>query len=98
MADVAAIPVTRSMFYVYILQSLKDKRTYVGFCKSIAERLRVHNSGKVNATKHRRPFVILLTEKFNILKEAKDREKYWKTGSGRRKLKQFFRHGFPPSS
>jgi putative endonuclease len=84
------------MFSVYILQSGKDKRTYVGFCKNINLRLHEHNSGKVKATKHRRPFIILFMEEANNLSEAKQREKYWKSGAGRRKLKYFFREGFPP--
>jgi hypothetical protein len=27
--------------------------------------------------------------------QAKKREKYWKSGAGRRKLKSFFKNGFP---
>jgi putative endonuclease len=85
------------MFSVYILQSNKDKRTYIGFCKNVDTRLQEHNSGKVDATKHRRPFKLLFIEKAKDLKEAKKRERYWKSGGGRRKLKRFFREGFPPS-
>jgi putative endonuclease len=86
------------MYYAYILQSLKDKRTYAGYCEDIDKRLAVHNSGKVKATKNRRPFIILMTEQFQTEKEAKDREKYWKSGSGRRRLKQLFKHGLPPTT
>jgi len=81
------------MYYAYILQSLKDKKTYAGFCKDINKRLAVHNSGKVNATKNRVPFKILLVERFETIKEAKNKEQYWKSGSGRRKLKQLFNQG-----
>ncbi len=84
------------MFFVYILRSKKDKRTYTGFCKEINLRLHEHNSGEVRATKNRRPLEIIFTEKVKNLKEAKKREKYWKSGAGRRKLKQFFKDGFPP--
>jgi putative endonuclease len=86
------------MYYAYILQSLKDKKTYAGFCEDVDIRLKMHNSGRVNATENRRPFVILLTETFQTEKEAKDREQYWKSGSGRRKLKHLFKEGFPPIS
>jgi len=84
------------MYYAYILQSLKDRRTYAGFCEDVSERLKAHNLGKVAATKNRRPFIILLTEEFKTEKEAKNRERYWKSGSGRRKLKQLFKGEFPP--
>jgi putative endonuclease len=84
------------MFSIYILQSEKDKRTYVGFCKNINNRLHQHNLGKVNATKHRCPLRVIFKEKVKSIEEAKKREKYWKSGAGRRKLKYFFKHGFPP--
>ena len=64
------------MFQVYVLQSLKDKRTYVGFCSDIEERLIRHNNGFVSATKNRRPFKVLFTEETRDMQEAKRREKY----------------------
>ncbi len=80
------------MYYVYILKSLKDKRTYVGYTNNIEQGLKYHNSGWVIATKHRRPLEILFTEKFPTIQEAKKREQYWKNGGGRRKLKEFFKN------
>ncbi len=85
------------MYYVYILQSLKDGRTYVGYAENVELRLKQHNFGKVNATKHRRPFKLLFIEKNNTLAEAKSRELYWKSGGGRRKLAKYFKEGFPPA-
>ena len=84
------------MYYIYILISLKDDRTYTGFCKDITERIKIHNSGKVKATQHRTPFRVVYTERAKTIKMAKHREKYWKSGAGRRKLKSFFKKGFPP--
>ena len=84
------------MYYVYILQSLKDLRTYIGYSADVAKRLYEHNLGKVTATKHRKPFKLLHTEEFGNLAEAKKRELYWKSGAGRRKLKGYFSNGFPP--
>lgn len=43
------------------------------------------------ATKHRRPFKIFYTEEFETMTEAKDRELWWKSTSGRRKLKELFK-------
>lgn len=86
------------MYDVYILKSLKDFRTYTGYAKDAESRLKEHNSGKVNATKNRRPLKILYTEKALTLAVAKKRELYWKSGVGRRKLKQYFKTGFPPRS
>jgi len=83
------------MYHVYILQSQKDKRTYVGYTGDIRKRLNEHNSGRVKSTKHRIPFRLLLTEQFDNAGEAKRREKWWKSSSGRRKLKEIFDSGHP---
>ena len=79
-----------SMPTVYALQSLKDNRTYVGSTNDFERRLYQHQSGKVISTKHRLPFKVLFTEEYETLKEARKREQYYKSGAGRRKLKQFF--------
>lgn len=79
-----------AMFFVYILQSLKDFRTYTGFTSNVEERLHQHNTGQVKATQYRGPFKILFTEQFTTSAGAKKRESYWKSGAGRRKLKEFF--------
>lgn len=84
------------MWYVYILQSLKDSRTYIGYTHNLEERLKIHNFGRVKATRYRCPFKLLYYEKRDSLKEVKHREKYWKSGSGRRRLEKYFKEGFPP--
>ncbi|MBI2515047.1 GIY-YIG nuclease family protein [Candidatus Wolfebacteria bacterium] len=84
------------MYYVYILQSLKDNRTYVGYTQNITNRLHQHNNGEVRATANRQPFKLLYLEECQNLIEAKSRENYWKSGGGRRKLKKYFLDGFPP--
>lgn len=75
---------------LYVLQSLKDGRTYVGFTDNFERRFLEHNNGRVISTKHRIPFKVLFTEEFETLKEARRRESYYKSGAGRRKLKIFF--------
>jgi len=78
------------MYFIYILQSLRDQRTYVGYTDNVERRLIQHNSGYVRSTKHRIPFKLLFTEEFETSREAKRRESYWKSGAGRRKLKEYF--------
>lgn len=80
------------MYYVYILLSQKDGKTYTGFSDNVDRRLNQHNSEMVPATKHRRPLEILFTENFKTEHEAKNRELYWKSGAGRRKLKAYFKN------
>ena len=78
------------MYFVYILLSLKDGRTYVGYTKDLNNRLQKHNYGEVKATKHRCPLKIIFSERFSSIQEAKQRELWWKSSSGRKKLKEFF--------
>ncbi|MEK7180583.1 MAG: GIY-YIG nuclease family protein [Patescibacteria group bacterium] len=78
------------MYFVYILLSYKDNRTYVGYAKNLTARLYEHNCGRVKATKHRRPFKMFYSEQFPTLKEAKKRELWWKSSRGRSELKKFF--------
>ncbi len=78
------------MFTVYILQSLKDNKTYVGYTDNFERRFQQHNSGQSKSTKYRVPFKLLFKEEFEDKKEAKKRELWWKSGAGRRKLKEYF--------
>ena len=71
------------MYYAYILQSLKDKRFYHGMTKDLSQRVQEHNSGQVKSTKARTPFNLLYHEAFETLREAREREKFFKTGAGR---------------
>ncbi len=71
-------------FFVYVLQSYKDNKRYVGMTIDIVRRFHEHNAGKVISTKARRPFKLVLQERYNTREEARQREKYFKTASGRR--------------
>jgi len=79
------------MFYIYVLLSLRDKKTYVGYTSNLLKRFKQHNAGQVMATKHRTPLKILFSEQFITSQEAKKRELWWKSGAGRRELKDFFK-------
>jgi len=75
------------MYYIYILFSGKDDRTYVGYTHDLERRLKCHHTGRVSATKNRRPLVLFYHEEFETMTGAKRRELWWKSSSGRRKLK-----------
>jgi len=59
---------------VYILQSLKNKTYYIGSTINIEERFNEHNLGKVAATKHLRPWILMLFYKTLTTKEARQIE------------------------
>ena len=75
------------MYFTYVLQSEKDSRLYVGFTKDLKARISLHNSGKVRSTSGRRPLSLVYYEACLSERDAIDREKYLKTGYGRRYLK-----------
>lgn len=62
------------MFFVYILQSEKDKNLYVGATNNLKRRLSQHQDGKVFATKLRRPFRLLYYEAYLAKGDAFRRE------------------------
>lgn len=75
------------MYFVYVLQSLKDKKFYIGFTSNIKRRLEEHRIGGSNSTKKRLPFRLVFCEAFISEKDAKRRERYFKTTKGKRALK-----------
>ena len=75
------------MFFVYILYSSKHDRTYTGMTIDVAKRLRQHNLKQNKSTKAYSPWVLIHQEKFNTRIEAREREKYFKSGIGREFIK-----------
>lgn len=75
-------------YYVYILRSQKTGKFYVGFTKDLSKRINQHNNGFTKSTKFGQPFSILLAEAFIDEKDARAREKFYKTGRGREILKK----------
>ncbi len=75
------------MYYTYIIQSRKDRRFYTGFTRDLKSRFNEHNSGKIASTKNRVPFELIYYEACLNEKDAIAREKYLKSGMGKRYLK-----------
>ncbi len=75
------------MFYTYVLQSQKDGNFYIGFSNDLKQRIGEHNKGTVEATCHRRPLILVYYEACLDKSLTLKREKYFKTGFGRRFLK-----------
>jgi putative endonuclease len=71
------------MFYVYILQSLKDNKFYIGFSSELRNRIKEHSSGSVQSTKNRRPLALIYYEAYRAERDARIREIFLKTGQGR---------------
>lgn len=75
------------MFYTYILQSKKDGKWYTGSTNDLRKRFNDHNTGKSQSIKNRGPFTIIYYEACLEEQDARSREKYLKTGMGKRYIK-----------
>jgi putative endonuclease len=82
------------MFYVYILQSLKDKSLYIGYTSDLRKRLPTHNKRQVVSTKDKAPWKLIYYEAYLEKKDATGREKFLKSGAGWRFIKKQLKHYF----
>ena len=75
------------MYYTYVLLSQKDGWFYTGSTGNLKKRIESHNNGEVSSTKYRRPLRLIYYEACLNKLDALRREKYLKTGGGKRYLK-----------
>ena len=68
--------------FVYIIQSQKDHKYYIGSTSNLESRLIYHNSGRQRSTRSRIPFRLVYSEMFNSKSEALRRERYIKLLKG----------------
>jgi putative endonuclease len=87
-------PVRSQQWYVYLLRSKKNSQWYIGSTKDMQKRILSHNAGKNFATKSSLPWHLIYCEIGLNQQDARAREKYLKSGMGRRyfknRLKFFF--------
>jgi len=88
--------VRSQQWYVYLLLSKKTGKWYVGSTKNLQKRILNHNAGKNRSTKHGIPWKIIYWEISLNRNDARAREKYLKSGMGRRYLKNRLKFFFAP--
>ncbi|MDP3726400.1 MAG: GIY-YIG nuclease family protein [bacterium] len=69
-------------YFVYILQSQKDKSYYTGMTEDVQKRLEEHNGGGSRYSSSKKPFTLIWFCAFNDKNKALSFEKYLKQGSG----------------
>jgi len=74
-------------YIVYILQA-DDGRLYKGMTNNLARRLAEHRRGKTKTTRNMKNIRIVYTEEYTNRADARKREKYFKSATGRRFLKR----------
>lgn len=79
------------MYYVYVIESVKDGKRYTGMTNDLERRLREHNAGHPGtvSTRGRGPFKLFYYEKVFDGLTAREREKFLKSGKGREFLEKF---------
>jgi putative endonuclease len=75
------------MFIVYAIKSIGYNFMYIGMTEDLNERLRRHNKGYVRSTRKFAPFDLIYTENYLNRQQAREREKFLKSTSGKRFLK-----------
>ena len=75
------------MFFAYVLRSLKNGRFYYGSTNNLVRRLEEHSGGHTKSLQYVRPLELVYSEEFLTLKEARAREKFFKSGKGREYIK-----------
>jgi putative endonuclease len=80
-------PLETNMWYTYVLQSKKDSKYYTGSTGNIRKRLKKHEEGRVVSTRERLPISLVYCEICNNQGDAYVREKYLKTGMGKRYIR-----------
>jgi len=80
------------MFYVYVLHSLADSGFYIGYSTDLKRRLAEHMRGAAFATKSRGQWELIYYEAYTEREDAEGREKFLKSGAGRRLLRAQLGH------
>lgn len=82
-------------YYVYVLQSKKDNQWYTGYSDNLQRRLKEHKLGQCYSTKNRKPLKLIYFEGCLNKDDAIAREKYLKSGMGKRylrnRMKKYFK-------
>ncbi len=74
-------------FYVYVLKSDSDGKFYTGCTNDLRKRFNQHRKGQVKSTEERLPLKLIYYEMCTNQSDAYNREKYLKTGMGKRYIK-----------
>ena len=80
------------MHYVYVLRSARDGHLYTGYATDLRKRVAEHTAGKTRSTRNRRPLHVIYYEAYLLSSDAKARERFLKSGSGKRLIRKQLRH------
>ena len=77
------------MYWVYVLECPRDRSWYIGYTADLADRLRAHKSGYGSQTTSiKSGWELMYCEGYRDKRDALGRERFLKSGSGRRYIKK----------
>ena len=77
------------MYYVYILENQNDKSWYIGYSFNLKQRVRSHQEKQGGQTTSRKEnWKLIYYEGYLSKLDAQGRERFLKSGSGRKYLKK----------
>ena len=81
------------LYFVYLLQSLKNDSLYVGYTSDLKKRIAEHNNGESTYTKKHLPWKLVYFESYCSKIDAQSRERALKFhAQGLRRLKERLRN------
>ncbi len=81
------------MYCVYLLQNVSDHSWYIGYSADLKQRVERHNKGDgAHTTSRKKDWRLIYYEAYLNELDAKGRERFLKSGSGRRFLKKQLAH------
>lgn len=86
-------PVRPIYYYTYVLRSEKSSNFYTGTTSNLKGRLEQHNKGLVVSTKRMYPLQLVYFEACLNKDDAYRRERYLKSGMGKRYIRNRLRGG-----
>lgn len=82
------------MYYFYVLRFIENKKLYYGFTNDLKRRIREHRSKSSNFTSRNGKFDLIFYEAYANETDAREAEKYFKSGHGREVLKSKLKNYF----
>ena len=82
-----------TVYYVYVLENQDDRSFYIGFTDNLKRRIFEHQNQKGGrTTKLKKNWKLIYFEGYLIKQDAIGREKFLKSGSGRKYIKKQLFH------
>jgi putative endonuclease len=75
------------MWYVYVLKSLRNGKLYKGFTCDLKRRIKEHQAKQPTFSRNNGPWKLIYYEAFDSEKDAREEERFLKSGKGRERLK-----------